>query len=79
MMKPLKELNESEIQILAILKDHVYDADHLSYTCKRLKIINPKEFQQIEHSLKDIIEVLNLTEIITQTDNLCKSAERLKE
>ena len=79
MMKRLKELNENEIQILAVLKDHVYDADHLCDTLKSRKIINPKEFQQIEHSLKDIIEVLNLTEIITPTDNLCKSAERLKE
>ena len=79
MMKPLKELNENEIQILGILKDHVYDADHLCDTLKSHKIINAKEFEQIEHSLKDIIEILNLNEITTQTDNLCNSVVRLKE
>ena len=77
MMK--KNITEPEINALGVVKDYMIESLRAINEMKKHGTINPKEYEQIEHSFMDVFETLSLNDIETPMDDIARIVERMKE
>lgn len=77
MMK--KKLSDSEINALGLVKDNLIETLRAITELEKFGTINRKQYENIENSIKDVFELMQLNDIVTPMDDLVRIIKNMRD
>lgn len=74
-----KKLSDSEINALGLVKDNLIETLRAITELEKFGTINRKQYENIENSIKDVFELMQLNDIVTPMDDLVRIIKNMRD